>query len=746
MPPLPARPSGRRRARRAPPWWRTPRRACGALGALPLLVMLRPRAALAATTSGSSSPAALTWMDVSDSNGVSVWTYQLSLDSGGWTSPVQALWAALVQITWQAYRAVVAVAIWLIDWVLSFGWLDTLVGPVRTIANNLTAIVDQFQLQTLLLTVAAFVAVVWMGRGRWALGIYELAVSALVAALALGALADPVGLVAGDDGALLASRDIGLAVADGLARNGQAGGDADALRGEVTDLLTDTFVRQPTQLLNFGTVLDGGPCAAAYDDALTTAAGQTGAEDSALRDAVGSCDESAGDVAADPNAGMLVSAGVMWPAAGIVLGFAMLLAGAVLFSSVFALYLSVKLIVALVAALLPGPARGTLWATVADLLMALVVIAVSVVFLTAYLLMIQGVFAAADPEDSPMETFFFVDMLLLVGCLIYWKLRRRLAKAADRVAQLLATRPSAAATSLPQRGDMSPFHAYAVGQAAGTVAGAGADAARAGSRAGSRATGSAARWTRRHLGPYPSGQAPRRPGGPTSGGGSAPGPDVGGRGPGGGPAAPGGAGGRGGGGGGRAAALLRTGSRVGVAAASGGTSAAVTAAITSVSPRRGTSPSAGSGGAAARLSPGAGTRAAALTRRLQRALPAGPTTSRPTRSTGAPPASSPRPGPSAPAAPTSPTTAPAPAALPTPAPASRGYDRVVRDGQVVLVPRPPTGSSPPGRSAHPRPAVAPVARRPAIPLPPAGRDQQLRAQLTAAAHRPAPPPRRRPAA
>ncbi len=451
---------------------------------LPALMLLTAPAA--AADDGASAPSTLSWMEIKDSSGISVWKYELSLDGGSIvTSPGKLLWSSLTGLIWEAYRACVAISIWLIDWVLSFDWLDTISSPMMSLGQNLTVIVDKFGLVPTLLTITAIASVLWMARGRWVLGIFELFLSLVIASLAVGALSNPIGLVAGPDGMLIQARDFGLAVSSGLVNDGDTSGSAEDMRKDVSATLADTFIRQPTQMINFGRVVDGTDCEKDWAEAVKD--GPYG-EDDDLRVAMGECDDAMKTVADNPNSAMVISAGVLFPAAFIVLVFAAILAGTVLVAGMQALYRGLKLIVDLVLGLLPGSARGSLWMSVADLVMALVTVVFSVVFLTAYLLLIQAVFV--DGETARMQTFFFVDILLVVGIIVYWRGRAKIKVAADRLAQALATRPGGGSSSLPARGKFNPTEVYYKGRMA--LAGAqvvGSGAAALGSTAGSAAAG-----------------------------------------------------------------------------------------------------------------------------------------------------------------------------------------------------------------------------------------------------------------
>ena len=62
------------------------------------------------------------------------------------------------------------------------------------------SVVNRIGASGALLTITAVVAVVWMMRGRWATGIWELSIALVIAALASGVFASPVRMLAGDTG------------------------------------------------------------------------------------------------------------------------------------------------------------------------------------------------------------------------------------------------------------------------------------------------------------------------------------------------------------------------------------------------------------------------------------------------------------------------------------------------------------------------------------------------------------------
>jgi len=400
----------------------------------------------------SDIPAALNWITLTDSRGISVWSYGMSLDGGGVTSPGKIVPAFLTELCWQIYRAMVVFAIWFIDWIMSFTWLAWIATPVLALSDALRSVVAQLGLGPLFLTILAAVAGMAIIRGRFALGLFEVLMGCVVAALAVGGLSNPVGLVTGDSGYIMQARDLGIELSAGLAHHGDTTGNADELRAQIGQTLADTFVRTPHALVNYGRPITGDRCESVYDDALRQSAKEN--DSGYVRDKVSGCDGSMGDYASNPNVGMTMSALVLTPAALLVLGFALLLCGALLMAAARVLYESLKLVVTLVTGVLPGNGRGSLWQGIGNLVMALATMTFTIVFLTGYLLVLQAVFGNSGSGGVPvMATFVLVDVLIVIGAILFWRGRKRLQEAAARLAALLATRPGGGAPSrLPVQG------------------------------------------------------------------------------------------------------------------------------------------------------------------------------------------------------------------------------------------------------------------------------------------------------
>lgn len=408
------------------------------------------------------TPPALAWIHLEDSRGISIWDYELSLDRGGVTSPDTFFWSAITDACWGAYRAWCALALWFLNWVMSFDWIHTIAAPLISIGDAMQVVVTQLGVVPTLATIAAIVAVGWMARGRWATGVWELALTLVIAALATGVLAQPVRLLAGDAGLIVKTQQAGLELSAAIdGQSGVSGQTPDQLRRAQTGVLVDTFIRAPTEMINFGSVLDGGRCDTVYTTAVKAGPYGSSAD---LRNKVGACSPAAKAYADHPTASMAIGSVIFMPAAFIILAMTILLAGSVIAAGCSAMVAALRLIVTLVTGLLPGGARGGLFRAVADTAISLLIIMFTTVFLGVFLLVIQAMFAAGPGQSIP-RTFVIVDVILVVGIVIYARQRRQLKAGADRLAQWMAQRPGqgAAASRLPER------HAGRLGAAAGGV-------------------------------------------------------------------------------------------------------------------------------------------------------------------------------------------------------------------------------------------------------------------------------------
>lgn len=421
-------------------------------GAL-VLLFLRVQPASAAVAAGSDdklgqTPAALAWIHVKDSRGIPLWNYEMSLDRGGVTHPDRFFWSSVTDICWGAYRSVCALAIWFLDWVLSFGWVKVIASPLIEVGDALQQLVDQLGLVPTFLTASAFMAGFWMLKGRMSTAVWEVVMACVIAALASGVFAHPVNLVAGENGYVVKANQTGQELAAGLATGDAEGKSPDQLRASQTGQLVDTFIRQPTEMTNFGKVIDGTKCEKSYDQVVKS--GPYGNDDD-IRNKMDDCDSALGDYASNPSASMAIGSVVFFPASFVILLMAVVLGGSVIAAGVWAIFQSLKAVITFVTGLLPGGGRGSLMLTVSETLISLVIIVFTSVFLSAFLLVIQALFAGSSGSSVP-RTFVIVDVVIAVALWVYLRQRANLKAASARMAQWMAQRPGGAPPSrMPDR-------------------------------------------------------------------------------------------------------------------------------------------------------------------------------------------------------------------------------------------------------------------------------------------------------
>ena len=200
------------------PWLR---RALTVIAGWMLLMFVRVQSAAAAPIAAADkigqTPPALAWIDLKDSRGISIWNFEMSLDRGGITSPDKFFWASITDACWGAYRSWCALSLWFLDWVLSFTWVQTIAAPLLSVGNAMQQVVTRLGLVPTFLTLTALLAGLWMLKGRHTTAIWEVGIACVIAALASGVFAQPVQMIAGQNGYIVKANQTGQELAAALA-------------------------------------------------------------------------------------------------------------------------------------------------------------------------------------------------------------------------------------------------------------------------------------------------------------------------------------------------------------------------------------------------------------------------------------------------------------------------------------------------------------------------------------------------
>ena len=447
-----------------------------------------PSAPSSASTGGgnTSSSGPLAPLDAADTHGLSIGKYQLSVDTGGVTNGIKLITnGVLLSGLWEAYRWTVGAAVAMIDLALQMEWVDWLVEAINPVASTLqNDVVAKLGLRALALGVMGVWVAVLIAGGRIGKGLSQLLVSSAVAALAAGALANPVAVVTGQDGVLYASRDAGQAVATVIASDGRSNTpDPDMIQEKTGGALVDTFVRLPHQLINYGRILDGSSCQGAYDDAL--AGGPYESDDDAARAALGGCEQKLKDYADDPGWTGVASVAILAPAGGALALLAIVLVVIFFLATLMVIFFAVKLIIDVILAIMPGERSG-LWSSVAGLLGSVLTVAGLIAMLALYCVFLRGVLTTKSNTDM-LVRFFIVDAMVVSFIVVTVLARKRISERARKMAEKAASLSGGGRAQPAQMPKLSQARAAitqaastraAVGRVAGTSTGAAAGAAR----------------------------------------------------------------------------------------------------------------------------------------------------------------------------------------------------------------------------------------------------------------------------
>lgn len=253
-------------------------------------VLAAPQAAAAPLTG------ALNWTGVTDSHGVPVGNYylsvvstseaitkggpELSADPTSWTRWLanavttglthQAI-VELLQLQAALYIFMITTALWLMRFAMSntwLYWLATWFRPLFEVIRNLLNDLGVFPLCMLAgLAVGAY-HIFWHGRKGHGAGI--MLSTFIIGIIGFVLTRDPLTDLYDENGLLGHARSLGFQTAQAFTNNGPVtGGGPNAQLQHLTGLIADATLRMPLQLMNFGAPIDDlGGCGNAYTTAI----------------------------------------------------------------------------------------------------------------------------------------------------------------------------------------------------------------------------------------------------------------------------------------------------------------------------------------------------------------------------------------------------------------------------------------------------------------------------------------------
>jgi hypothetical protein len=374
---------------------------------------------------------------VYDSRGISVLQFDLTLYNGNPLNPADAhlmIWNLLTVLYWDIYRFITSGMIWLLDWALSMVWVEWLLTPMQAVSVLTQSVMGYIGLMPLMLAILATVVGFWLMRGRYGGGIAELLIGATIAGLAVYVLSNPWAMVAGPDGVIYSGRDAGMDIATAVVTEGRVQtSDQTLIREATIGSLTDTLIRAPHQMMNYGEIIDGTRCEDVYDRSLAET------DETAAREMVAECDPAYKTWSDQPNAFKFAGTTSLLLTAGA-LGFFSLGLVAVLFITVLgAAWSAIKLVVLLVTGIVPGGPRAALMRTFADVGFAAIMIAVCIGFIVMWMKLLLAFFAVSAPVPWQMR-MTLANVLIVAGVIVLIIFRVRIKRAmrnlGDKIAQL----------------------------------------------------------------------------------------------------------------------------------------------------------------------------------------------------------------------------------------------------------------------------------------------------------------------
>lgn len=375
------------------------------------------------------------WMGIHDSDGVPVAKYTLTLNQGGWDDPVSAMFARVASISYEIYRDVVTTALWLIRFVLDFGWMQLFTVPFTTIAGGVESAMARFGLAATALAVLAVVVVWTTLAGKTAKAVSNIAMGMLMIGIAATIFANPLAQLVGPDGLLAKGRDTGLQIATSVSGGTMENRGGSANVDDMVAQLADRFLRAPTQMINFGQVADSVSrlCREAWSKGITEERGDK------LKDDVKGCDSVEGPAMHQKSMGnpaaVLVPLYISGFLAVFLVAFAGYFAWHVVKAAVQAMLYAALAPPAFAIGVIPGGPQTFAWKTVLDAAMAFAAMVIYTAGFGAYNLILDHVFRESD---NAVQSMFYTALVLAFGFAVFGPLRRMFDRQRDTAAAKLS--------------------------------------------------------------------------------------------------------------------------------------------------------------------------------------------------------------------------------------------------------------------------------------------------------------------
>lgn len=380
--------------------------------------------------------------------------YGMSGDGGGMFDLEKKVTRWIMRLGFTLNRWVVGFGAWIIDWGLGFQLASILLTPLTGLLSRLNQqVIGPVQIRDLLLTLTALWAGYHILLKQRSRGFAEAGLSLVIAALAATVLAHPEQTLLGPNGVYGKSRDIAVAVAT-VAVDPQAGTN-DRCRTDpnvksrdiacpLSNALIDTFVVKPHQALNHGRTFseatDGKPCVDAYNAYM----GAVADDDGKAKDAAGDLmkkechDDDIFKYGKKTTLDRMFGAWFVLAASLIAVALVTLIVCTLLAAQLWLAYECVRGLWALTVGVLPGGGRSAVWKWVSSVTQAVIQVVLSVIFLSIFLLFVQGLLVSFDrpvgKDAVPLVVRFIAVDVLVFASLAF---RKKIAETSQSIGRNL---------------------------------------------------------------------------------------------------------------------------------------------------------------------------------------------------------------------------------------------------------------------------------------------------------------------
>ncbi len=353
-------------------------------------------------------------VDYTDSHGNPFSKYgTIDIDAGDVFSPGKVMTNFIVQMLWSAQYFATGVILWLFDFLLSFEWVAWLATPFNTLAVWVQTQLGTVNWIPFALMISALVGGIALYVGRVSGGLWEMLVSAVLAVLAVGVLANPVATLTATGGVLDNAQDFGSQLANSIVVDPDAQSSDGTLSTAVNATLMDIFVRIPYQVISYAQVLPDN-CQGIFDTFI-----QSGEPQTALRD----CAPEAARFAHDNPGGMnILNAMVAGGGVTVMFVFGMVIAALMMVAVVFFLVAAIKSMLLVYLCILPVN-REPLWKAISDTYMGAISLAVMTVVMALYLKLTTWIMGQTGFLPHQLRMVFLIIFLIIVIVLV-WRARR----------------------------------------------------------------------------------------------------------------------------------------------------------------------------------------------------------------------------------------------------------------------------------------------------------------------------------